>query len=59
VVCLLLAVLGAGQAHAQVKGFRWVDHDGNVHYAARRDQCRSAIARSSARRGPGTPPRHA
>jgi hypothetical protein len=38
VVCLLLAVLGAGQAHAQVKGFRWVDHDGNVHYAARRDQ---------------------
>jgi len=36
---LLLGVLVmAPSAAAPVQGFRWVDDEGNVHYAARRDQ---------------------
>jgi hypothetical protein len=36
---LVLGVLVlAGGVDAQVKGYRWVDDQGNVHYAARRDQ---------------------
>ena len=36
---LLLGVLVvAAGAGAEVKGFRWVDDEGHVHYAARRDQ---------------------
>ena len=33
---LLAAATGAGAQ--QARGFRWVDDEGNVHYAARRDQ---------------------
>ena len=36
---LLLAwLVVAGAAEGQVKDYRWVDDEGNVHYAARRDQ---------------------
>lgn len=37
-VLLVASVAVAAVAGAQVKGFRWVDDEGNVHYAARRDQ---------------------
>jgi len=37
-VLLLAGLVVASGADAQVKGFRWVDDEGNVHYAARRDQ---------------------
>jgi hypothetical protein len=51
-VLLFGALLTAGAAHAQVKGYRWVDDEGNVHYAARRDQ---VPARYRAQLGPPTP----
>ena len=35
---MLVIVLTGATSGAQVKGYRWVDDDGNVHYAARRDQ---------------------
>lgn len=38
VALLLLLTAAAGAGAQQVKGFRWVDDGGNVHYAARRDQ---------------------
>jgi uncharacterized protein DUF4124 len=37
-ILLVASVAVAAVAGAQVKGFRWIDDDGNVHYAARRDQ---------------------
>ena len=37
-VLLVASVAVAAVAGAQVKGFRWVDDEGGVHYAARRDQ---------------------
>jgi hypothetical protein len=35
---LVASVAVAAVAGAQVKGFRWIDDEGNVHYSARRDQ---------------------
>jgi len=37
-ILLVASVAVAAVAGAQVKGFRWIDDEGNVHYVARRDQ---------------------
>lgn len=37
-IVLVASVALAAVAGAQVKGFRWIDDEGNVHYSARRDQ---------------------
>jgi hypothetical protein len=49
---LVVSVVVAAVAGAQVKGFRWVDDEGNVHYAARRDQ---VPERYRAQLGPAKP----
>ena len=51
-VLLVASVAVAAVAGAQVKGFRWVDDEGNVHYAARRDQ---VPERYRAQLGPAKP----
>jgi uncharacterized protein DUF4124 len=54
VVALLLAAVPAG---AQVKGYRWVDDEGNVHYAARRDQVPERYRTQLGPAKPGEPPK--
>ena len=54
---LSLAVLVlAGGADAQVKGYRWVDDDGTVHYASRRDQVPERFRSQLNPPKPGDPP---
>ena len=54
-VLTLALVLVAGQAAAQVAGYRWVDDKGTVHYAGRRDQVPEAYRGQLPAEGPGEP----
>ena len=55
-----LSLIGfcAGSADAQaIKGYRWVDDEGNVHYAARRDQVPERYRAQLGPVKPGEPPK--
>jgi hypothetical protein len=53
---LLTLVLAAEPAVAQ-GAYRWVDGEGHVHYAGRRDQVPEAYRHQLRPEGPGEPPR--
>jgi Domain of unknown function (DUF4124) len=55
VLVLAALTLSAG-AEAQVKGYRWVDDDGTVHYASRRDQVPERYRSQLKPPKPGDPP---
>jgi hypothetical protein len=54
VVALLLI---AGEARAQLAGYRWVDDQGNVHYSGRRDQVPEQYRSQLGPEGPAEPPK--
>ena len=55
---LLLGVLAVALgAAAPMQGFRWIDDEGNVHYAARRDQVPERYRAQLGPVKPGEPPR--
>jgi Domain of unknown function (DUF4124) len=55
---LLLALLLVGSgAGAQLAGYRWVDDQGNVHYAGRRDQVPEQYRSQLSPEGPSEPPK--
>ena len=56
-VLLLASFAVAAVAGAQVKGYRWVDDEGNVHYAARRDQVPERYREQLGPVKPGEPPK--
>jgi hypothetical protein len=52
---LLALLLVATEAVAQLSGYRWVDDQGTVHYAGRRDQVPEQYRSQLAPEGPGAP----
>lgn len=54
---LLTLLLVAGEAGAQLAGYRWVDDQGNVHYAGRRDQVPEQYRSQLGPEGPAEPPK--
>jgi len=57
-VLLLLGALCVAPAGAQaIKGYRWIDDEGNVHYAARRDQVPERYRAQLGPVKPGEPPK--
>jgi hypothetical protein len=54
---LLGLVLVAPEVGAQLPGYRWVDDQGNVHYAGRRDQVPEQYRSQPIPEGPGEPPK--
>ena len=50
------ALVLASGAEAQVKGYRWVDDEGTVHYASRRDQVPERYRSQLGAPKPGDPP---
>jgi len=56
-ILLVASVAVAAVAGAQVKGFRWIDDEGNVHYAARRDQVPERYREQLGPPKPGEPAR--
>jgi hypothetical protein len=55
-VLVLGALVLAGGAEAQVRGYRWVDDEGTVHYASRRDQVPERYRSQLSAPKPGDPP---
>ena len=53
---VLLAVVASAGAQP-IKGYRWVDDEGNVHYAARRDQVPERYRDQLGPVKPGEPPK--
>ena len=56
-VLVLGLCLAATAAGAQPLGYRWLDEQGQVHYAGRRDQVPERYRSQLATEGPGEPPR--
>jgi Domain of unknown function (DUF4124) len=56
-ILVVVSVALAAVAGAQVKGFRWIDDEGNVHYAARRDQVPERYRAQLGPVKPGEPPK--
>jgi Domain of unknown function (DUF4124) len=55
VLLLPVLLLVASEAAAQLTGYRWVDDQGNVHYAGRRDQVPEQYRSQLAPDGPREP----
>jgi Domain of unknown function (DUF4124) len=54
---LFALLLVAAEAGAQRAGYRWVDEQGNVHYAGRRDQVPEQYRSQLPPEGPAAPPK--
>ncbi|HEU5195613.1 MAG TPA: DUF4124 domain-containing protein [Methylomirabilota bacterium] len=53
----VLGLLVSGAGAQAIKGYRWVDDQGNVHYAARRDQVPERYRDQLGPVKPGEPPK--
>jgi hypothetical protein len=56
-VLMLMLIAAASLAGTQPLGYRWVDEQGSVHYAGRRDQVPERYRGQLPREQPGEPPR--